>query len=234
MKDFVPKESYINLEIGEYTILDEIRVEKKIYCVAKCSCGLTKNIRKDRIKYYLDLNDSHPHCGCLYRNKYEIDSEITCGYAYSGEKFIVDTNDYFKIKDYTWSFDGSYMSNAKLKIRLHDYILKINGVEKDGLKLDHKNRNRLDNRKENLRLSNDTESVRNRGLSQRNVSGVLGVFMPHNRSKWESRITLNKKVLFLGNYENIEDAIVARLKAEKFHFGDFAPQKELFKEYGIE
>ena len=119
-------------------------------------------------------------------------------------------------------------------MRLHDYILKINGFEKNDLKVDHKNRNKLDNRKSNLRLSTDTESVRNRGLSHRNKSGILGVFMPKNRRMWESRITVNKKVLFLGNYENFEDAVIERLKAEKMYFGDFSPQKELFEEYGIE
>ena len=30
-----------------------------------------------------------------------------------------------------------------------------------------------------------------------------------------------------------EDAIIARLRAEIKYFGDFAPQKHLFKQYGI-
>ena len=32
---------------------------------------------------------------------------------------------------------------------------------------------------------------------------------------------------------NQEDAIKARLKAELKYFGEFAPQKHLFKQYGI-
>ena len=234
MKGFLPKQSYINIIIGEYKILDEIKIGKKIYCIAECSCGLKKEIRKDRIKYYLDLENSHPHCGCLYKNEYEINDFEVTGITYSGKRFLVDIEDYHRIKNYTWSFDGSYISSSKLNMRLHDYILKINGFEKNDLKVDRKNRNKLDNRKSNLRLSTDTESVRNRGLSHRNKSGILGVFMPKNRRMWESRITVNKKVLFLGNYENFEDAVIERLKAEKMYFGDFSPQKELFEEYGIE
>jgi len=234
MKDFLPKQSYIKMTIGEYKILDEIRIGKKIYCIVQCSCGFKKEIRKDRIKYYLDLENSHPHCGCLYRNEYEIKYSEVVGKTYSGEEFIVDIEDYHKIKDYTWSFDGSYISSTKLNCRLHDYILKINGFEKNELKVDHKNRNKLDNRKSNLRLCTDTESIRNRGVSHRNKSGVLGVFMPKNRKMWESRITVNKKVIFLGNYENFKDAVIERLKAEKFYFGEYSPQIDLFEEYGIE
>jgi hypothetical protein len=60
----------------------------------------------------------------------------------------------------------------------------------------------------------------------------MGVSWCHNR--YEARIGYNKKKIHLGSYENIEDAIVARLKAEKEYFGDFAPQRHLFKEYNIE
>jgi len=37
----------------------------------------------------------------------------------------------------------------------------------------------------------------------------------------------------LGSYKNIENAIIARLKAEKNYFKEFAPQRHLFKEYKI-
>ena len=38
---------------------------------------------------------------------------------------------------------------------------------------------------------------------------------------------------FLGYYKELEDAIVARLRAEKEYFGEFAPQRDLFEKYGI-
>ena len=48
-----------------------------------------------------------------------------------------------------------------------------------------------------------------------------------------ARIVLNKKDIYLGRYSNKEDAIKARLEAEIKYFGEFAPQRHLFKQYGI-
>ena len=47
-----------------------------------------------------------------------------------------------------------------------------------------------------------------------------------------ARITYNYKSIYLGLYEDITDAIIARLKAEIKYFGkEFAPQRHLFKKY---
>lgn len=49
-----------------------------------------------------------------------------------------------------------------------------------------------------------------------------------------AQITVNYKNKRLGVYQNKKDAIRARLKSEIEYFGEFAPQRHLFKEYGIE
>ena len=41
-------------------------------------------------------------------------------------------------------------------------------------------------------------------------------------------------ILGIGTYDDKGDAIRARLEGEKKYFGEFAPQKHLFKEYGVE
>ena len=50
---------------------------------------------------------------------------------------------------------------------------------------------------------------------------------------YRAYIHLNNKFISLGMYTNLQDAIVARLKAEQELYGDFAPQKELFEKYKI-
>jgi hypothetical protein len=74
----------------------------------------------------------------------------------------------------------------------------------------------------------------NRSLHKNNTSGIMGVYFNKKRDKWVSRINAYRKHINLGEFKDKEDAIKARLKAEKEYFGEFAPQKDLFKEYNIE
>lgn len=48
-----------------------------------------------------------------------------------------------------------------------------------------------------------------------------------------SYIDMNHKRINIGTFNDKNDAIIARLKAEKEYFGEFAPQQHLFEEYGI-
>ena len=52
-------------------------------------------------------------------------------------------------------------------------------------------------------------------------------------NKWRARITIDDTPIYLGIFENKDDAIRARLQAEKQYFGEFAPQKHLFELYNI-
>ena len=72
----------------------------------------------------------------------------------------------------------------------------------------------------------------NISVAKDNSTGIIGV-MRRKNNKYRSRIRVNGKLIDLGTYSNIEDAIVARLRGEKEYFGDFAPQKHLFEQYGI-
>jgi hypothetical protein len=75
--------------------------------------------------------------------------------------------------------------------------------------------------------------MQNCSLRSNNTSGVTGVGWHKQTLKWRVRIVVNGVELFLGTYVDFEDAVKARLQAEKKYFGDFAPQKHLYEEYGI-
>ena len=99
---------------------------------------------------------------------------------------------------------------------------------------DHEDRNELNNRKYNLRSCTHQENCRNKGIRSDNKSGITGVYFSKETNKWRAQIRINGKntMLYYGNSK--EDAIKARLKAEKEYFGKFAPQKNLYDEYGID
>jgi hypothetical protein len=99
---------------------------------------------------------------------------------------------------------------------------------------DHIDRNPLNNRRSNLRKATMQDNNRNRGIFKNNTSGVMGVDWHKSANKWRVRINVDNNRIELGFFANKKDAIRARLHAEKQYYGEFAPQKHLFKEYGIE
>jgi len=68
--------------------------------------------------------------------------------------------------------------------------------------------------KENCRWTDKTEQARNQRLSSLNKSGCKGVSWNEKSKKWEANITIFKKREYLGQFENLDDAIEARKKAE--------------------
>lgn len=91
--------------------------------------------------------------------------------------------------------------------------------KRDGYVLDHKNRNQLDYRRENLRWATKQENCRNR---IRKSSLCPGVF--RNGAKFSSRINIGNGIRkFLGSFDTKEAAHQAYVLASKQHFGEFSP-----------
>lgn len=81
--------------------------------------------------------------------------------------------------------------------------------------IDHINGKRSDNRIENLRSVTKIENSCNTKIPSTNTSGHIGVSWNARDKIWSAYITLNKKRKSLGNFKNIEDAIVCRKTNEK-------------------
>lgn len=43
-----------------------------------------------------------------------------------------------------------------------------------------------------------------------------------SKNKWCAQVTINNKTKLIGRFDNYNDAIQARLKAEKEYYGEFA------------
>lgn len=87
--------------------------------------------------------------------------------------------------------------------------------------IDHINGDRSDNRICNLRGVTRVENGRNLARSKRNRSGVTGVCYRPERRKWRAFIQGDGRQVFLGNFDTIEEAIVARKNGEQEH--DYHP-----------
>lgn len=89
--------------------------------------------------------------------------------------------------------------------------------------LDHINGDRTDNRLENLRPVTKRENNMNKKIRSDNTTGITGVRWHEQRQKWNARIALDGKERSLGMYEKMEDAKMARLKAELIFFKEYGP-----------
>jgi len=87
---------------------------------------------------------------------------------------------------------------------------------------DHINRNKLDNRRENLRVATNSQNTANASRSKSNTSGYKGVTWDKNRGKWIAQIKVDGKHKHLGRYETSKEAYTAYCNAAVEYFGEFA------------
>lgn len=83
--------------------------------------------------------------------------------------------------------------------------------------IDHINRQRLDNRIENLREVTPAENSKNMSMRRDNVSGVKGVHFSKLQKIWTARIGVDGVWVNLGVFQNEDDAVSARKRAEREH-----------------
>lgn len=115
------------------------------------------------------------------------------------------------IQNNCWHYADGYMHSTKLGL-MHRLFINI----EDGYEADHINRNRLDNRKWNLREVTRQENMKNKSIYKSNSSGYSGVKWNKKLNKWQVQITVDKKRIHLGVFEDVQSAIFARKKAELY------------------
>jgi len=126
---------------------------------------------------------------------------------------IVDEKDSW-VDKFNWClFKNGYVSRKGEY--LHNLIL---GTPKNGYQVDHKNRDRLDNRRGNLRLA--TSGQNNSNFPRENKSGYRGVYRSGNG--WQVKVSKNYVSHYVGIFTDIKEAALAyNRKAIELH-GEFA------------
>ena len=86
--------------------------------------------------------------------------------------------------------------------------------------IDHINRNRSDNRRANLREVTNKQNGQNASKRSDNTSGHPGVSWHKRDFKWVAQIMHNQKLIHLGYFSILEEALSARKAAEKLYWAD--------------
>jgi hypothetical protein len=87
--------------------------------------------------------------------------------------------------------------------------------------VDHVNNNQLDNTISNLRWCDLSKNQFNRILNKNNNSGIKGVYWNKKSNKWHTQIKYNNKCFYLGSFDDIDDAKLARQNKSTELFGEF-------------
>jgi hypothetical protein len=146
--------------------------------------------------------------------------------------FLIDTEDFPKYKEFTWykNNDG-YIVSTPSKALKYKYVIprkhyRIHQALLPGFKLtDHKNGNRSDNRRSNLRGSDSLQNSNNMKLFNTNKSGINGVFhetlIRKNRTNQPIHNCYCVKTHRLGDNR--------KGKVKKFWYGKIRTKEEAFK-----
>jgi hypothetical protein len=97
----------------------------------------------------------------------------------------------------------------------------VTGVP-SGTKVDHRNGNCLDNRRQNLRACNSAENARNARTYENNTLGMKGVNEDRRSGRFRARIRVDGRLISLGYFGTAAEAAVAYQTAAIQHFGEFA------------
>lgn len=80
--------------------------------------------------------------------------------------------------------------------------------------IDHINRIKNDNRWVNLRNVDCIENNKNLSMKATNTSGHTGIYWNSSVEKWQAYINVDKRSLYLGIFDELDDAIIVRKDAE--------------------
>ena len=139
-----------------------------------------------------------------------------------GKIAYIDAADADLVESYgRWSADkrsnGFYARYSPERIYLHRLIMGF----PDGL-VDHRDGDTLNCRRGNLRIVTPSQSVMNtKMIRSNNTSGHRGVIWDKSRGKWRAEINVHSRRIYLGRFDQIEDAIAAYAAAAEEYFGEY-------------
>jgi hypothetical protein len=113
---------------------------------------------------------------------------------------------------------GIMINKTKHQAHRIAWLYMTGGMPK--LDVDHIDGIKTNNKFENLRLATRAENGRNRGHNKNSAIGIKGVHWSKSNKRWISQIGKGRKKLYLGSFENPEDA--SYIAAAKELHGEFA------------
>lgn len=118
---------------------------------------------------------------------------------------LISLEDLDEVGKYRWCVNGKGYVVNKEKGALHQFLMN----PPKSLVVDHKNNDKLDNRRKNLRICTQQENSMNTSMPNTNKTGYKGVSYEKRANKYRASIQINNKKIYLGLYSTPEEAAIA-------------------------
>lgn len=142
-----------------------------------------------------------------------------------GQIATVEDVDYGRLSSFRWHIDKdgyavrTYQVAGKQKRELMHRA--VSGAPL-GLEVDHRNMDRLDNRRENLRVCTSSQNKFNKTKKSNNTSGYKGVHYYKSRGNYQVQLQAEGKRVNVGYFRTAEEAARAYDNAALLYHGEFA------------
>lgn len=200
--------------------------------LCRCDCGTefvtaSNSLRSGRTK----------SCGCAVKdflrearkkfNDYRIDGDTVYVKLSNCDKEMIVDRDVWEAgaKEFCWHCTkygyaaASVFTRPNKKLQLFHVYAFPNCP--DGMVRDHIDGNKLNNKRGNIRFVSQTDNCKNRPIEGTGKSGRRGVSWNSRRKRWKSTICVNNRVISLGFFENVQEAVHAREEAEEKYLGRY-------------
>lgn len=142
-----------------------------------------------------------------------------------GKEALVDDQDYDYLMQWKWRVTSNgyavWGDGHEHLVLMHRDIAKRT-YQRCEARVDHIDRDRLNNQRHNLRLATQSENGANRGPNRNNTSGFKGVFLHRHTGLWRAEICKDRKRICLGYFTDKIEAAKAYNEAALKYFGEFA------------
>lgn len=143
-----------------------------------------------------------------------------------GKTALVDDADYEWLNQWKWHYNTrGYAKRTQTKpVRREIAMHRIITDAPEGMDVDHINGNKLDNRRENLRVVTHKANCRNQRRYSNSKKRFKGVFIDSRCSvrKFFAQIVVDGKKHTIGYFATEEEAAAAYNKAASKFFGEYA------------
>ena len=197
----LPPPDIIGKTINGWEVLEDMGYEPRSgVLVQKFRCRCTR-CGNESIKTHSEMRSSKSDrcANCPPMFHFVVRGTSATGILPDGTEFIIDTEDIPRVDREFWRIgkEGYVYTGASMK--LHRYLL---GVTDPHVIVDHINRNRLDNRKKNLRIVSAFENSANHSRLSNNKTGYIGVYYSSYGERYEVKVGYNRKRIRLGSSKN--------------------------------